>query len=504
MRPRWRLLLGVAVTCGILSGAASPAAADDRAFVLAVNAHLRKMRTTEQVTAQTHGDPDAVQRQYDAARDFVEALRAAGRTSNGCRPAAEAAIQLAQAEVLQTEGYDLPDPAVVRAGTRRIRVAVKRYNTTAASCTQAGPVTSPPPLALTSPVRGQAFFGAVRVAANAPSGARWAVITSDSQQASCGTPGSVLRIVRGKITGSVALRTGSHAVTVTFCGGSSSTPRPVGTATIDDVWVLSEAQRRAVSPRTVRSSLTARLAKLSRTFSGISGIWYQDLAKGTTASWNADAEFPAASTVKLGLLVAALDRFGVRSPVSYDIQAMATWSSNLATNRLLDKVGGSEAGGADAAQAVLTRMGASRSTFTGGYRVGTSFQHRANEPPRISSRVTTARDLGRILYLIHSAAMGQRAALATLRLTQPKAALALGLLLSSEPERDNVGLFRPALGKKTPAAQKQGWFSVVRHTAAIIYTPTGPKIVVLLTYAPSLALTTAQAYGGSLIRLLRL
>jgi hypothetical protein len=100
--------------------------------------------------------------------------------------------------------------------------------------------------------------------------------------------------------------------------------------------------------------------------------------------------------------------------------------------------------------------------------------------------------------------MGGRAALSKLHLTQQEASLALGLLLSSEPKRDNLGLFRPALGTRTPAAQKQGWFSQVRHTAAIVYTQSGPKILVLVTYSPSLTLAEAQSYGARLIKGLHL
>jgi beta-lactamase class A len=495
-------LAAMAAVSVVLSGAPSPANADDRAFVAAVNAHLRSVRAAQEVTARSQGNPDAVQHQYDAARDFVESLRASGRTSGGCRPAAQAAMQLAEAEVLQTEGYDLPDPGVVASATRQINAAVRRYNIAAGSCTQTGQVPGSPPVALTSPATGQAFFGTVRVAGKAPNGARWAVATKGHDPPSCASSRTVLRVVDREVEGSIALPMGHHRLTVTYCGGSTVAPRSIGAATVDDVWVLANSERYATPPRTESAGLDSRLTQLSRTFTGISGVWYQDLSSGVTASWNADAQFPAASTVKLGLLVAALERFGVRSPVSYDIQAMATWSSNLATNRLLVKVGGSETGGAAAAQAALTRMGATRSTFTGGYRVGTALSSQAAEPPRISSRVTTARDLGRMLYLIHSGAIGNQRALLRLHLTRAEAAVALGFLLSSEPKRDNIGLFRPALGKTTPAAQKQGWFSVVRHTAAIVYTPTGPKIVVLLTYAPNLTLSAAQAYGARLIRLL--
>jgi hypothetical protein len=45
--------------------------------------------------------------------------------------------------------------------------------------------------------------------------------------------------------------------------------------------------------------------------------------------------------------------------------------------------------------------------------------------------------------------------------------------------------------------------SVARHTAAIVYGSSGPKILVLLTYGANLTLPTAQAYGRSVIRILR-
>ena len=49
---------------------------------------------------------------------------------------------------------------------------------------------------------------------------------------------------------------------------------------------------------------------------------------------------------------------------------------------------------------------------------------------------------------------------------------------------NNVGLVRPFVSPGTPVAQKNGWLHDARHTAAIVYLPNGPKIVVVLTYAP--------------------
>ena len=86
-------------------------------------------------------------------------------------------------------------------------------------------------------------------------------------------------------------------------------------------------------------------------------------------------------------------------------------------------------------------------------------------------------------------------------LSQHEARIALGLLLRSEPAGDNLGLFRSALGKTFPLAQKNGWFSAVRHTAAILYSTDGPRIAVLLTYRPGLTRLEAARLGAKLVNL---
>jgi len=87
-----------------------------------------------------------------------------------------------------------------------------------------------------------------------------------------------------------------------------------------------------------------------------------------------------------------------------------------------------------------------------------------------------------MLYVIHAAAFGADWALQALGLSQHEAALGLNLLLSSQSVGENRGLFRRAVGPKLPMAQKHGWISTARHSAAIIYGNTGPRIVVVLTY----------------------
>jgi beta-lactamase class A len=245
------------------------------------------------------------------------------------------------------------------------------------------------------------------------------------------------------------------------------------------------------------ASASAQFAGLGRAFPGWAAIWTHNLLTGRSAGWNSDAQFPAASTVKLGVLLAAL-RGGpvVGSPLDYDLRAMTEWSSNLAANRLLTRVGG-----VSAVEAALRRVGATRSTYPQGFRVGTAMRALdvVKQPPRVSGRVTTAHDLGRILYVLHAGALGNAPALRRSGLDRSGSAYALSLLLASRARGNNVGLLRPWLRPGTPIAQKNGWLHDVRHTAAIVYAPTGPQILVVLTYAPRLDLERARRLGLGVI-----
>jgi beta-lactamase class A len=253
------------------------------------------------------------------------------------------------------------------------------------------------------------------------------------------------------------------------------------------------ALRKAAPEGAREVSASAHFAVLGRGFPGWAAIWTHDLVTGKTAGWNSDAQFPAASTVKLGVLLAALRRGpALGSPLEYDLRAMTEWSSNLAANRLLTRVGGPSA-----VEDALRRVGATRSTYPQGFRVGTAVHALdvVKPPPRVSGRMTTAHDLGRILYVLHAGALGNAPALRRSGLDRSRSAYALSLLLASQPSGNNVGLLRPWLRPGTPIAQKNGWLHDARHTAAIVYMPQRPQIVVVLTYAPGLKLATARRLG---------
>lgn len=259
---------------------------------------------------------------------------------------------------------------------------------------------------------------------------------------------------------------------------------------------LPKGSLRARAPRRRDDDLARRLAALGAGFSGWAGFWVHDLTTGATAGWNSDARFPAASTVKLGVVGAALRAYGAhpeRSRAWYELRQITGWSSNLAANRLHARLGSAAVGTA------MRRLGMYSSTYPGPFRAGTSVADAPKPPPHSHWRVTTPRDLGRALYAFHAAAAGNRYVQRQSGLSRRQARLALALLVTSSTAYDNAGLLRPWLPPGVRVAQKNGWISDTRITAAIVYARSGPKIVVVAAYRPQLPRHVAVELGERVV-----
>jgi beta-lactamase class A len=245
-------------------------------------------------------------------------------------------------------------------------------------------------------------------------------------------------------------------------------------------------------PEAVRdAALSRKLGALGRSFHGWAAFWAQDLASGRTAGWNSDARFPAASTVKLAVLSAALRRLGgPGTQYDYDLRQLGSWSSNLAANRLWTRIGQA------ATDDELRRLGMFSSTYPGPYRAGTASDTPA-PPPQTHVRVTTAHDLGRALYRLQRSARGLPSPLG---LPRAKARAALRYLRLAWP---GSSLIRSELPAGTPVAEKDGWLSDTRASAAIVYLPRGPVVVVVLAYRPGITLHEARVLGWRATRLIR-
>jgi hypothetical protein len=344
---------------------------------------------------------------------------------------------------------------------------------------------------LRTPRPHEAFFGVVR--AEAPPGATSAELYVGDQRVSWRRLGrSVAHFVVPRAPGRYDLR-------IRFERGGQLLRRDESRR----AWLLPRSGRVARRERTADRALEQRLGQLGRAYRGYAAFWVHDLRTGRVAGWNADASFPAASIVKLGVIVAALQRWEPGSAAWRDIVDTATWSSNEGSNQLLLRLGGSEAGGTRIVNETLHRLGATASFFTGNYRLGTAAAGDTPRPlPILTFRRTTAHDIGRILFELHAAALGNRLAQRRSGLDRHRARMALGLLLSSDPRGDNVGLFRRGA---VPMVQKHGWTTKLRHSAAIVYAPDGPKIAVLLTFRPDkIQVPASRALGDHLMGLLGL
>ncbi len=245
------------------------------------------------------------------------------------------------------------------------------------------------------------------------------------------------------------------------------------------------------------SALDEKLTTLAGRFDGWTGIWVHDLRTGRFAGVNEDLRFPAASTVKLGALAAALRTSAIpqRSRWWYDARQIGAWSSNLAANRILAGLGSA------AVLDGLRRLGMTSSTYPGPYRATTAV---GAPPPGFHTRVTTARDLGRALYRLHAGAQGDRRVLQLLGLSRRQAQDGLRILLSAQSVSENRGLLRPWLGA-TPVAEKNGWISDTLLTAAIVYGARGPVVVVVETYrAAGVREAQARRLGRDVLDLLGL
>jgi beta-lactamase class A len=448
-------------------------------------------RIDRAVVAGRGGDPAAMQERYDAARALVESLRQAAFPPV-CRRLAASLGELAASEVSATEAFDRSRAwRALEQRSRKARLSVDRDRS---GCRPAGAVERPPAVrTLILPGPGEAFFG--RVEGTAPPNAARALIRVNGARV------GVAAITRGRFATSVAGRPGKALVEASFVDRTGSR---VGAAVSRNAWLLPPSASVTPAPRRVGRALSARLATVGTAFDGYAAIHAENLADGTVAGWNDDALFPAASTVKLAAMIEAARRYGLTasSPVRYDVERVAAWSSNLAANRLLELIGsGDLTRGAAAAEARLRALGATSSTYPGAYRAGTSRAGAPRQPPLGTTRVTTARDLAAVVRRIHLAATGDARAARAAGMRASTARTLLRMLLASDPSGDNIGLVRPSVRIGTSIAQKNGWLSDARATAAIVYGPGGPIVLVVMGYRTGgLSLALAQRLGSDAAR----
>jgi hypothetical protein len=275
----------------------------------------------------------------------------------------------------------------------------------------------------------------------------------------------------------------------------------IGRRVVKPVFGLPAASWRVVRPRRTDATAQATLRD-SRSAPGASAaVWAAGLTPGSAAaSWNAGSIFSGASALKLAILVCSLAREEsdpVTSGMFSTYQQMILDSSNAAADSVLTHFGGSTSGGGHMVEACIRLLGTTNTIMYGGYSIDAYVPPvDADDPPSIAyGKHTTAHDLGMLLVALAQAASGKGPA-HTMGLTGRKARVALWLLIHAR----YPGLVREATS--APVGHKAGWLGNLQHDAALVFTPKGTLVCVVMTEGTGdVSYAASRSYGARVTHL---
>ena len=316
-------------------------------------------------------------------------------------------------------------------------------------------------------------------------------------------------VLRGRAPGIVHVRAGGHRYTlVPGLGGRFSVRIPhvsAGDAVVAvagrriPVYGLPHGALRPLAPARDDRRLDRTLDSLAaRATPAVAA--YVRRADGSAGAWNAGAEFEGASTLKLPIMVAALERIGGEPRATAywaPFEAITRSSSNQAADEVLELLGGSEAGGAADMVAAMRSLGLRHTYLYAGYLTdpdaggGPPPVHTDRVPPP-SFKYTTASDMARLAAWLADAASGS-GPLIRRGVSRHEARELLYLMLHAA----DPGLVRPGAGGR-PVAHKIGWLETSRDDVAVIFTRRGPVVVTVYAQGPIDA--TVYAFGRAAAR----
>jgi beta-lactamase class A len=275
---------------------------------------------------------------------------------------------------------------------------------------------------------------------------------------------------------------------------------------VGPVFGLPSSARPRAPPR--RGGEDPRLAEairgLARGFAGVCGIFVQDLSSGAGAAWNARAEFPAASTLKVAIaiqvLIAHRGRPAPGSRIDRSLRRMLIPSFDRPANELLTWLGGSTSGGSAKVNATLRALGLWDTEMYGGYIVPAARRPiplEAIEQPRFVGKRTTAWDFGRLLRYLHLASDGKGLLARRFRGSLVPADARFLLYLIAHARPNWLGSYLPGA---TATVHKPGWIKRARHDAGLVYLRDRAFVVVVLTWNSRGVGATSEVLAGRVAR----
>jgi beta-lactamase class A len=264
------------------------------------------------------------------------------------------------------------------------------------------------------------------------------------------------------------------------------------------------------SPRVVRSRLDATLQRkvtgLARSYSGTAAAYVQSLTGGRGGAWNAEARFPAASTLKLAIAATVLARYsGVPPPGSYVdglLREMIVPSDDEAANALLVWLGGSTSSGAYRVNDLMRSLGLTDTLMYGGYATRTLSARipvRVDDAPAFGvGKYTTAWDMTSLWRALWLASGGK----GRLRATHPglTSADARYLLWLTAHVRDQPKL-DATVGRErgVEVLHKAGWISSARHDTGLVFWEGGVFVAGVMTWRSSGVSRSSDRLAGRVV-----
>lgn len=334
-------------------------------------------------------------------------------------------------------------------------------------------------------------------------------------------PGTTRVLVRvgGRVVGSVAVRGRRFSLQVDL------PPREV---TVDVIAVGRQGSRsRARVPNVqgmppaaipaertphLDAELQTELRSLLLAYPGSAGAYAVDLATGRGAAWNAQAQYPGASSLKLAVAVVALAAAGPvparGSRLDSLLRRMLVHSDNDAANEVEAWAGGSTSGGSMRVNALMAGLGLTRTDMYGGYLREPSARTRKPIPLRVddqpswgSGKRSTPFELAALLRSVWLASGGKGPLLRTQ--AGFSAADARYLLYLLARVRDPGKLDRFLLADPGVALlHKAGWIDGARNDTGLLVWRGGIVLVSVMAYRPAGVGTREDILAGRVAQLM--
>jgi beta-lactamase class A len=312
-----------------------------------------------------------------------------------------------------------------------------------------------------------------RIRGTAPAGSTVVVAAGKHRwRVAVAADGRFGQVLPGVPRGDGSVTVGGHRVTPVFgvpSGSISPLPRPHADLTLNK------------KLRRLAAMVTPHVSIYSRSWSG------------RAAAYNAGAEFEAASTLKLPIMLVALsDNNGELQRSKYwdPMVRVTRYSDNAAANELLEQTGGSDADGAADMVELMKSLGLTHTYMAGGYLIegggGSSLMGVVDQPPS-AYKHTTAGDMGTLAATLVDAAAG-RGPLLRHGISPHEARELLYLMVHAE----DPGLV-PAGAHGLPVAHKIGWLDDADNDVAVVFSYHGPLVVAI--YSNGIEDASVETFG---------